>query len=206
MFRDIQRKFDGYATVPTEAYRNGDFSAALTGRNLGTDGLGRPILENVIYDPRTNRTVDGRIYRDPFPSNMIPKSAHGPGRAEDPGPVPEGRSTAGWSTTYERRYQYRKIQDIPSDQDRSQLRRQRAKFSVYYSRQRTDKDNGQDGLPDPISARRDQMIRSHTIRLNYDRSLSPTLLLHLGVGYQRYYNPDSSPRTTWTTTPRASSG
>ena len=64
-------KFDGYGTVPTDAYRNGDFSLARTGRNLGTDGLGRPILENTIYDPRTNRTgPDGRIYRDVFPNKM----------------------------------------------------------------------------------------------------------------------------------------
>ncbi len=44
--------------MPTEAYRRGDFSAALTGRQLGTDALGRPIMENAIYDPRTTRTVN----------------------------------------------------------------------------------------------------------------------------------------------------
>ena len=33
---------------------------------------------------------------------------------------------------------------------------------------------GQDGLPDPISARRDQIIRSHTVRVNYDNTLDPT--------------------------------
>src|SRR6185436_2678319 len=54
-------------TVPIAAYRTGDFSAAMTNRNLGTDGLGRPILENQIYDPRTDRVVNGDRYRDPFP-------------------------------------------------------------------------------------------------------------------------------------------
>ena len=48
-------------------------------------------------------------------------------------------------------------------------------------------------MPDPISARRDQIIRSHTARINYDNTLSPTMIFHAGVGYQRYYNPDSSP-------------
>ena len=85
-----------------------------------------------------------------------------------------------------------KIQDIPSIKFDHNLN-DSSKFSFYYSRMRTDKDNGQDGLPDPISARRDQIIRSHTYRFNYDHTLSPTVILHAGVGYQRYYNPDSAP-------------
>ncbi|MEJ7607109.1 MAG: hypothetical protein WKF37_12800 [Bryobacteraceae bacterium] len=68
-------------------------------------------------------------------------------------------------------------------------------MSFYWSAQRTDKDNGLDGLPDPISRRRDQIIRSQTTRLNYDQSLAPTVLLHLGAGYQRYRNPDSAPES-----------
>src|SRR5215471_18550819 len=55
-------------TVPTVAYRAGDFSKALTGRNLGTDGLGRPIMENTIYDPTTDFVVNGLRYRNPFPN------------------------------------------------------------------------------------------------------------------------------------------
>ncbi|MEK7405938.1 MAG: TonB-dependent receptor [Acidobacteriota bacterium] len=191
MFRDIQKKFDAYATVPTEAYRNGDFKAALTGRNLGADGLGRAILENVIYDPSTNRTVGGRIYRDPFPNNTIPKANMDPVALKIQGLFPAPFNSA-LINNYERRYQYRKIQDIPSvkiDHNFGDA----SKLAVYYSRMRTDKDNGHDGLPDPISARRDHYIRSHTIRLNYDRSLTTRLLLHFGVGYQRYHNPDSSP-------------
>jgi len=191
MFRDIQKKFDAYATVPTEAYRNGDFRAALSGRNLGTDGLGRAILENTIYDPGTARTVSGRIYRDPFPNNSIPRSAMDPVALKFQGLFPAPFHSA-LINNYERRYQYRKIQDIPSfkiDHNFGDA----SKLALYYSRMRTDKDNGHDGFPDPISARRDHYIRSHTIRVNYDRSLGTRLLLHLGVGYQRYHNPDSSP-------------
>jgi len=191
MFRDIQKKFDAYATVPTAAYRNGDFSAALTGRNLGTDGLGRAILENVIYDPGTSRTVSGRIYRDPFANNVIPKASMDAVALKMQDLFPQPFNSA-LINNYERRYQYRKIQDIPSVKIDHNFG-DGSKLAGYYSRQRTDKDNGHDGLPDPISARRDQMIRSHTIRLNYDRSLSTRLLLHVGVGYQRYHNPDSSP-------------
>ncbi len=190
-YRNVEGKFDGLGTVPTSAYRNGDFSNALTGRSLGTDALGRPLLENAIYDPRTNRTVDGRIFRDVFPNNMIPQSLLDPVALKVQAliPTPVNGSLI---NNFERRYQFRKIQDIPSfkvDHNFTDT----TKVSVYYSLQRTDKDNGQEGLPDPISARRDQVIRSHTTRVNYDMSLKPTLLLHLGVGYQRYRNPDTAP-------------
>jgi Carboxypeptidase regulatory-like domain len=52
----------GQFTVPTEAQRNGDFSAL----------LGQGI---VIYDPLTAaRRADGRTERQPFPGNIIPPS------------------------------------------------------------------------------------------------------------------------------------
>ncbi len=63
-----------FGTVPTTAYRLGNFSQALTGRQLGTDPLGRPIMENEIYDPLTTRIVNGQVVRDPFPGNVIPQS------------------------------------------------------------------------------------------------------------------------------------
>ncbi|MCX6606025.1 MAG: TonB-dependent receptor [Acidobacteria bacterium] len=185
-------KFDGYGTVPTDAYRNGDFSAALTGRNLGTDGLGRPILENTIYDPRTSRAAaDGRIYRDLFPGNIVPTSLLDPVALKIQALIPKA-SSAGLINNFERRYNFRKIQDIPSVKIDHNFTGS-TRVSLYYSLQRTDKDNGQEGLPDPISARRDQVIRAHTTRINFDTSLRPALLLHLGVGYQRYRNPDSAP-------------
>ena len=185
-------KFDGYGTVPTDAYRNGDFSAALTGRNLGTDGLGRPILENTIYDPRTNRTgADGRIYRDVFPNNVIPTSLLDPVALKIQALVPKAINSA-LVNNFERRYNFRKIQDIPSVKVDHNFTNN-TKIAGYYSMERTDKDNGQEGLPDPISARRDQIIRSYTTRVNFDTSIRPTLLLHVGVGYQRYHNPDAAP-------------
>jgi hypothetical protein len=46
-------------TVPTQAMRNGDFSALLS------QGV-------IIYDPLTAQTVGGRVVRQPFPNNRIP--------------------------------------------------------------------------------------------------------------------------------------
>src|SRR6516162_1580128 len=67
-------------TVPTLAYRTGDFSKALTNRNLGTDGLQRPILENTIYDPTSDFVVDGQTYRNPFTNNLVPAANEIPWR------------------------------------------------------------------------------------------------------------------------------
>jgi hypothetical protein len=44
-YRNVTRSSGSLATLPTDAFRRGDFSAALTGRQLGTDILGRPIME-----------------------------------------------------------------------------------------------------------------------------------------------------------------
>jgi hypothetical protein len=187
-----ESRYDGIGTVPTSGFRSGDFSAALTGRNLGTDGLGRPILENVIYDPNTARTgPDGRIYRDPFPNNTIGQARMDPVSVAIQKLFPAPNNAA-LINNFERRSNFRKIQDIPSVKIDHSIGSS-GKISFYWSQMQTDKDNGTDGLPDPISARRDQVIRSHTFRTNFDQSLTPTLLLHLGAGYQRYKNPDSTP-------------
>jgi len=187
-----ENRYDGIATVPTTAYRNGDFSAALTGRNLGTDGLGRPILENTVYDPSTARTgPDGRVYRDPFPSNVIPQGRLDPVSLNIQKLIP-APINSGLVNNFDKNSEFRKLQTIPSvkiDQNFSD----NSKLSFYWSQMMTNKDNGTDGLPDPISARRDQTISSHTLRTNYDKSMTPTLLVHLGAGYQRYKNPDSTP-------------
>ena len=56
--------------------RAGDFSGIL-GPQIGTDSLGRPILQNQIFDPNTTRpdpTNPLNVIRDAFPGNMIPST------------------------------------------------------------------------------------------------------------------------------------
>src|SRR5437899_1370251 len=91
-FRETQFINTGIATVPTLAYRRGDFSQALVpcaqsdpaclpdgtrgltiGGVLARDPLGRFVPQNAVYDPRTTRlAADGSRIRDPFPNNTIP--------------------------------------------------------------------------------------------------------------------------------------
>src|SRR5262249_12785585 len=91
-FRETQFINTGIATVPTLAYRRGDFSRALVpclqtdpaclsdgtrgltiGGVLARDPLGRFVPQNMIYDPRTTKlAADGSRVRDPFQNNTIP--------------------------------------------------------------------------------------------------------------------------------------
>jgi hypothetical protein len=77
-FRQPNTIADRAYIVPTLAYREGDFRQALTGRQLGEDPLGRAIMEGTIYDPETERIVNGLRVRDPFPDNTIPKDRFDP--------------------------------------------------------------------------------------------------------------------------------
>jgi hypothetical protein len=85
-----------------------------------------------------------------------------------------------------------KLQLIPSIKI-DQVINSKMRISGYFSWENTDESNGDDGLPEPISQVRIQVIRSKTFRLNYHYTISPTLLLHLGGGVIRYTNPDTVP-------------
>src|SRR6185312_4549113 len=63
-------------TVPTVAYRGGDFSNLLGTTVLGTDGLNNKILQGMIYDPSSDVTFgNGTRARTQFPNNKIPQSS-----------------------------------------------------------------------------------------------------------------------------------
>jgi hypothetical protein len=59
-------------TTPIPAFRTGDFSALLTGAQVGVDALGRPVMGGQIFNPATTRSVNGVTVRDPYPGNIIP--------------------------------------------------------------------------------------------------------------------------------------
>ncbi len=69
--------YGGLYTIPTQDMINGDFSKLL-GPAVGTDAKGETILKNQIYDPMSNQTINGQLYRTPFAGNIIPKSRFDP--------------------------------------------------------------------------------------------------------------------------------
>src|SRR3984957_19682894 len=112
-FRETTITNNVATTVPTVAMRAGNFSQILTGRNLGTDGLGRPILKNTIYDPSTSRVVNGTIYTDPYPNNTIPLSQQDPVALKAQALIPLPTSS-GLINNYLPTYANPRVSGIPS--------------------------------------------------------------------------------------------
>ena len=171
-------------TVPTTAYREGDFRQALTGRVLGKDPLGRDILENTIYDPNTERLVNGLRVRDPFPNNTIPKDRFDPVsvKIQDLIPLPTSDNL---TLNYLNPWKLPRTYTIPGVKVDHNLS-DRSKLSFYWSNtiENEPQGRGSDGIPGPATANTGTYIRSYTSRLNFDQTLTPTMLLHLGAGVQ----------------------
>jgi len=209
------------ATVPTLAYRSGDFSAISPngGANfnslngyipsgaIGVDARinpatqqGRPIYANEIYDP-TTRAIDpisGSLYADPFPGNIIPQERITPFAKAVMAliPLPTNNNLI---NNYTGSNISDRVTGIPSLKIDHSIN-DKNKFSFYWSTTGTESQysspNGNaDGLPELITQARGTFIDSVTWRLNYDRVMSNNLLLHLGAGYSRIRFLDDSPLT-----------
>ena len=172
-------------TVPTLQYRAGNFTQALTGRNLcpttntGCDPLGRPIMENTIYDPLTTRVVNGQVVRDPFPNNTIPLTEQDPVALNIQKLIPLPTSSA-LVNNYLVSYANPRLTYIPSVKLDYQISA-KSKISGYWSRTSTNTPNNA-AFPQPISAATASNIIANTTRINFDQTITPTLLLHMGIG------------------------
>jgi hypothetical protein len=180
-----------FITVPTLPMRNGDFSSILTGRTLATDPLGRPIMENAIYDPATSRTVSGQTVEDPFSGNIIPPSRFDPVAAKVQAliPAPTNSNLVNNFAQFAPNPRTQIITTVKADHNLNSS----SKLSFYVQHYTSHEYSNADGLPIPIAAYRDKHVEATTARLNYDQTVSPTLLIHAGFGVQRFHNPDTSP-------------
>lgn len=206
-FLQSQNFLPGTFTVPTNAYRNGDFSAAISAagnKNLGTDPLGRPIIANTIYDPTTRRIVNGQAVTDPFSGNIIPTSRLDPVAKKIQAliPAPFCVTAGGLCNPNALTNNFQNTEGVDRDTEAPSLKvdqvlSSKDKLSFFWSRTMTYTltGYGEDGAPQPISGSFGGGIYSHRERLNYDRTISPTLLLHLGTGYDRDYlgRPSDTP-------------
>jgi hypothetical protein len=189
-FHQNQNQAGLLQTLPTDAMRNGDFSGALTGKALGTDPAGRSIPENTIYDPRTNSFVNGQTIRDPFPGNVIPLSRMDPVALKIQALIPHA-TRAGVFNNWDQSYLSYTDEIIPSIKVDEYLG-SKGKVSFYYSKYFGPHFNGPDGLPVPLTQNRYLPTTTHTARLNYDLTVTPTFLIHGGVGFMRHVNCDMS--------------
>ena len=179
-------------TVPTAAYRQGNFATATPpgAAPIGTDPLGRPIYQGEIYDPTTTRILNGQSIRDPFANQTIPQSMFDPVavKIQNLFPAPLGPNANAVVNNYVPTIPTTRVTQIPSVKI-DQLIGARRKVSFFWQDTKTTAPLsftfGQvDGLPDPLATNVGTFQHAPLVRLNYDDTLSPTLLLHLGAGYR----------------------
>ncbi len=163
-----------------------------------TDALGRQLFANTIYDPLTRavNSANNLGYATPFPNNVIPANRFDPVALKMAALFPAATNSnltanANGSILGHR---YTTIPSIKFDEVLSP----KDKLAFYYSKTSTEAQiaspNGNaDGLPAEIGEYRGTFIYADTYRLNYDRTIAPTLLLHLGAGYWRENFGDAAP-------------
>ncbi|HEY4363504.1 MAG TPA: carboxypeptidase-like regulatory domain-containing protein [Bryobacteraceae bacterium] len=189
-------------TVPTSDYLAGNFSkispngscslcasqqittAALGGGTL--DAKQRQFFANTIYDPATRGTINGLGYADPFPNNVIPANRLDPVAIAIQKLIPTATNgnLVGNYSAFINGNRYSAIPSFKIDHNLSQ----KDKLSFFWSRINTESQissplGGADGLPLEIGAYRGTFIPTWQARLNYDRTITPTLLLHVGAGF-----------------------
>jgi len=188
-------------TVPAAAYLQGDFSAISPNGTCSlcaaqgipttalpaTDGLGRQLFANTIYDPSSRGlTATGLGFANPFPNNKIPLTSVDPTTQKILALLPQAQNSnlVGNYSANIQGGRYSAIPSIKVDHNISP----RDKLSFYWSRINTESPisaplGNADGLPLQIGGYRGTFIPTYTTRLNYDRTVTPTILLHLGMGY-----------------------
>jgi hypothetical protein len=182
-------------TVPTPAYRAGNFATALTGRVLGTDVLGRPIPEGAIFDPRTERLAStGQVVRDQFPANQVPAPRQDPVALKIQGLIPMPNLNNNLINNASFAFPNIRITQIPSFKLDHSLS-SKLKLSYYWHRTQSNalfnwQVSQADGLPRPIGTAMGTFINAYVQRANLDYNFTPTLLFHFGVGYiyDRFYD------------------
>jgi hypothetical protein len=183
------------ASVPTLNERAGNFTEAIfapvpVGFGI-PDPLGRVFPTYTIFDPTTARPVNGQQVEDPFLNNTIPLSRQDPvaRKLQALFPLPTGPGVVNNSVIPAwKNNRHTTIPSIKIDQNISA----RMKLSGYYSQTYTTSPNS-NGFAANLAPVAPQEDRSQTIRLNFDDTISPTVLLHVGAGLVYFNHPTVSP-------------
>ncbi len=180
------------------------------------DPLGRRAANGAIFDPNSTRDVvcnttafpgsncqNGSIYpvRDQFVNNVIPASLFDPVAVKILAlvPQPEGpnhlRGQVGGN--FQKPWIEGRVSTLPSFKIDQQIG-SKGRLSFYQQNNKTDAQytfpNGEtEGFPDTITRSRCSCSRVKSYRANYDHTLTPTILLHFGAGFNSFNFNDKSP-------------
>ena len=190
-FRQTANTTNTIGIVPTAAQRIGDFSAAVDfNRCGGPDPAGQAVCFNQIFDPNTQRVVNGSPVRSPFPGNMIPVTRIDPTAAiiQNMIPLPNAPGLFNYTAPAYSNFRHTTIPSVKIDHNLSD----KMKVSGYYSAIRTNSPQT-NGFPQAYTALQPQKDLSQTVRINLDTTVTPTLLVHLGAGILYTTHPQDAP-------------
>jgi hypothetical protein len=192
-FRQSTVTNNGIATMPTSAYTQGNFASAESFGPFPIPGLNGISPIGQIFDQNSRSTVNGKITESPFPGNVVPISRMDPValylQSVFPAPnVSGGGLINNYAIPAYGNFLHTTIPSIKVDQILSS----KMKLSGYFSATIENSPNSNGFASDlaPVAPNAD---RSYTYRLNFDDTLSPTLLFHFGVGLLYYNHPVYTP-------------
>lgn len=171
-------------TIPTTAFRNGDFSSL-------RDATGAVIP---IYDPAsTQADGSGSFKRDPFPGNVIPKARFSSAASQMialmPTPDIANATSLNW---YNRTGTWPYLDTWVSTMKFDHSLSDKQKVSVTYSNQirpRLLNNQGWGDASPVLEGYKEQHLHSQMGRINHDYIVRPNLLSHFTFGFDRYFNP-----------------
>jgi hypothetical protein len=205
-YRESRQISNGLMSVPTPAYRGGDFgtsgclnfntaTGACNGGNTpltiggapAIDPAGQALTYGEVFDPTTTHAVNGFNVRNPFPNGIVPVSRFDPVslNIQNMLPLPNRPgiinnysipSYTNWTHTTNLSW---KIDHSLSPT---------MKLSWYLSHYAWNSPNA-NGFDTDFTGAVPTAYRNWTTRVNYDYTIKPTLLLHVGVGYLHQYEP-----------------
>ena len=191
------QSFTNIETAPTPAYRQGNFSTTPLFPIGPPDPTGNLMFVDQVYDPLTTRQVGGGTVRSPFQGGIIPANRLDPVALAIQSYIPLPNAP-GALNNYDlptfTDYQHTTNWSFKLDHTLSPT----IKISGYFSRILTFNPNFT-GIAGPIEQPSATNNKSSTTRINYDQSIRPTLLLHLGVGYLYTYVPSDAAHFDQTT-------
>ena len=137
------------------------------------------------------------MIRDQFPNNTIPVSQFDPVAVKVQNLIPRATNGNLPTSNFIGPYRSDRVTTIPSFKIDQSLG-SRSKISFYFSDTVTGSQysptlGASDGLPVPITAAIGTFDVARTYRLNFEQTLTPRLLLHLGVGFQDNTFNDNAP-------------
>lgn len=179
------------STVPTQAELGGDFSATLDTANvLGTNPCdGTPIYQGEVFDPATTQTVGGVECRTAFMNepgstgNVIPSSRFSTVGQTLLSYYPPAQTT-GLANNYTFGYSY-PILDTTTTFRIDQNISSKSKAYFTYSSRSNDRLSTVPEWNNAAGYGRNQFFGTHYMRFSYDYSITPTMLNHFNIGYNR---------------------